>query len=78
PEETLAVVMRIMKEHHLPTNISHQRWMLNALKDSVLDDNKPLGVLDREDFAEAKTFILPQNPAINELVYERFFPHGSD
>jgi len=78
PEETLAVVMRIMKEHHLPTNISHQRWMLSALKDSVLDDNKPLGVLDPKDFADAKTFILPQNPAISGLAYERFFPHGSD
>jgi NitT/TauT family transport system substrate-binding protein len=76
PEEALQVVTAIMKEHYLPSNISHQRWMLDKIGESILAKPTNLGSLLREDFDKAKALMLSQNPALSELTFEEFHPRA--
>lgn len=75
-EETLQVVMRIMKEHHIPTNLSHQRWMLDKIGASILAKPANLGQLQKNDFEAARTLLLPQNLALESIRYEEFYPRA--
>lgn len=52
PEKVLDVVMRKMKEAHVPASFTHQKWMLERMKDLLLapDEKRPMGTLAAEDF----------------------------
>ena len=52
PEETLDVMLRIIKEARLPANRMHQRWMLARMQALLqpADSQHRLGELDRQDY----------------------------
>ncbi|MEI7750908.1 MAG: ABC transporter substrate-binding protein [Candidatus Omnitrophota bacterium] len=52
PEESLAMVMRNMKEAHVPASFAHQKWMLERMKDLMLPagGNRQPGTLSKEDY----------------------------
>jgi len=76
PEETLQVVTRIMREHHIPTNMPHQRWMLNKIGEAILAKPASLGQLVRGDFLAARSLLAPQTPGLSDLKYEEFYPRA--
>lgn len=75
PQETLAVVLRYLRESHLPANPEHQAWMLDHMRSRVLEDPSRLGFLDPQDF-ELATRILMERGIITKAVdYQTFYPH---
>ena len=54
-DETMAVVMRLTGEAHTGTNLAHQRWMFDRMKDLILPpgSTRPIGYLAPEDFSTA-------------------------
>lgn len=74
PEETLQVVIRLMKESYLPANISHQRWMLDKLRETIILEPGIFGHLQKDDFEAAKKILLPRIPSLKSLSYEEFYP----
>jgi NitT/TauT family transport system substrate-binding protein len=59
-EEALDIVIRRIRDAHLPANRVHQRWMLERMRDLALpgDSAAALGVLREEDYlAVAETML---------------------
>lgn len=51
PDEALDSVMTRMEQARIPANRTHQRWMLDRMKDIILGENGyAMGVLHKEDF----------------------------
>lgn len=75
PEETLEVVMKIMKAANIPANINHQRWMLDKLGESFLARPNNFGELDRSVFESTRALFSKYNPNIGKLKFEEFFPN---
>jgi NitT/TauT family transport system substrate-binding protein len=52
PEGTLDIVLAYMLRARVPANRTHQRWMLERMRDLVLasDPDAPLGTLKRSDY----------------------------
>lgn len=52
PEETLTIVMENLKKEHIPATRVHQKWMLTALKDLILieDREHAIGILNQEEY----------------------------
>jgi len=52
PEETLDMVVKNLKQAHLPAGRVHQRWMLSRMRELILwkESSTPVGVLARKDF----------------------------
>lgn len=52
PAESLDIVLKYLKQEHLPANRVHQKWMLNRIKDlmQAKDESIPMGKLAPEDF----------------------------
>lgn len=59
-DETLDIVVRRMREAHLPANRVHQRWMLERIRELALPDGsqEALGLLEERDYrAVAETLL---------------------
>jgi NitT/TauT family transport system substrate-binding protein len=73
-EEALDIVIKFMKQRHIPANRPHQRWMLNRMKDIILIDEIPFGSLNKEDFLtvceELKKQELIKKVPEFELIYK--------
>ncbi len=74
-EEVLDIVLRRMREAHLPTARRHQRWQIDRIKDLALSDGayKGMGRLKRDDFKRVgntlKTFgIIDDMPGFNSFT----------
>ena len=75
PEETLEVVMKIMRDSHTPASINHQKWMLEKLGESFLARPNHFGELDPSAFEAAKSLFMANNPNLRLLMFEDFFPN---
>jgi NitT/TauT family transport system substrate-binding protein len=74
-EEALDIVIKYMKELHLPASRVHQRWMLERMIDIIhpLDESVPLGILVPEDY-ERVAQTLKENGFIKEVPpFEEFY-----
>jgi NitT/TauT family transport system substrate-binding protein len=49
-EETLSIVLDYLKKNHLPTNIPHQRWMLQKIREAILYQPENFGKLSEQDY----------------------------
>ena len=52
-DEALDIVMKQVREGHIPTNRSHMRWMLNAMLDSIFPATPAdwqVGILNSDDY----------------------------
>jgi len=59
-EETLDIVIRRMREAHLPANRVHQRWMLERMRELTLpgDSKEPPGLLKELDYQAVANTLL--------------------
>ena len=76
--EAVELVMRIMKQENIPTNKTHQSWML----DKVLELMKPssgeqhIGELSRTDFEKAQNILIDGGYIDKQIDFESFCkPH---
>jgi NitT/TauT family transport system substrate-binding protein len=74
PEEALDETLRIMRQYHLPANRNHQAWMLEVIKDLVLDHPEGIGVLSRNDYDKVCDLMEKHKVIRNRIDYERFYP----
>jgi len=51
-EEAVGIVLKYMEKAHIPANRTHQRWMLEKIKDLVMTKDKHdiVGILNEEDY----------------------------
>lgn len=74
PDETLDIVMRYMKEAHVPGHVAHQQWMLNTVKKIIHPDNQEINtILTKKDF-DKTIKLLSEGKSIDKTIkYEKFF-----
>ena len=76
-EETLDAVLRYAKANAIVTNRSHQRWMLQAVKDLIMyrvgPDPANWGRLRREDYDFVVDALKSQGHDVSKLSYETLF-----
>ena len=76
-EETLDIVMQVMKENHIAATRVHQKWMLKRMGDLILpgntDTSVPVGTLLSEDYYRVVE-VLKDSGFINSTPdYNSFF-----
>ncbi|SFM34086.1 ABC transporter substrate-binding protein [Nitrosomonas communis] len=76
PGETLDIVIKYMREAHLPANRMHQKWMLERMRDLMVPVNSKgtLGHLMQQDFeavahALQKQGLIHKYPEYNDFVW---------
>ncbi|MGB7291895.1 MAG: ABC transporter substrate-binding protein [Thermodesulfobacteriota bacterium] len=74
PDEAIDIVLKYMRNSKLPANRTHQRWMLDRMKDIVLDDGNltTIGVLNEGDYIRVtdelkKTGLIKDPPEFTEF-----------
>lgn len=74
PDEALAVVIRYMREANVPSNLTHQRWMLARMKDLIMPNGgkMPTGKLSRTDFQTVADSLLHQGLIVKTPDYGTF------
>jgi len=78
PQEILDIVLKCMKEAHVPANAVHQQWMLERMKDVILPQggNRSMGTLAEEDYLRTGG-VLKESGLIGEIpVFEEFYQFG--
>ncbi|HQP27309.1 MAG TPA: hypothetical protein PLL58_05710, partial [Candidatus Syntrophosphaera sp.] len=75
PEETLAVVLRYLRENHQPANLEHQAWMLEHIKSRILENPARVGYLDPKDFDLANRILIERGIIDKPVDYHTFYPH---
>lgn len=75
-EETLDVVVRLMRQDHIAANRPHQAWMLDKMKELVLADPESIGRLKPEDFEFAQNLLFKHQLLEQKIDYRSFYPHG--
>ncbi len=75
PEETLDVVMEVMKEAFLPANRPHQSWMLGKIRESILAKHD-FGKLHRSDFDRTNKILLDNGMIDKAIEYHEFYPNA--
>jgi len=79
PEEALDIVIRRMREAHLPANRVHQRWMLARMRELALPDGatESLGRLKEQDY-RAVAGTLQRDGLIRDYPEYRDFARSLD
>ncbi len=77
-DETLSVLMDILKRDYIPANRPHQKWMLEKMRELILASPEHLGKLNRSDYEAAITLLKRQNPALKPPQFERFHPGATN
>ncbi|MDD3632975.1 MAG: ABC transporter substrate-binding protein [Candidatus Cloacimonetes bacterium] len=73
PDETIKVVVRYMRENHLPANYNHQSWMLNHMRERVLENPENVGYLNPTDYTLAVEILMKNGKLAYPVEYEDFF-----
>jgi NitT/TauT family transport system substrate-binding protein len=78
PDETLELVMAKAREAHVPTNLPHQRWMLETILDSILPeagDPWRLGELLPDAYVHVVATLQQQSVLLpSAATYRQFHP----
>lgn len=75
PEEALEIVMRHVREAHVPTNRAHMRWMLRAVLESVIPSGAgswEVGRLDRDAYERTVKMMIEQEMVRSAPAFEDF------
>jgi NitT/TauT family transport system substrate-binding protein len=74
PEEALEIVLKIMKEEHVPGNYAHQKWMLEKMLELIVPEDKvSYGELSRESFQHAYDILKDAGNLNSDFKYEDFY-----
>ena len=78
PEEVLAMILRNMKEAHVPASLAHQKWMLERMKDLILppEGKNPFGTLAAEDFKRTGEVLKKSGLIVEVPPFEEFHKFG--
>jgi len=76
-EETLSLVLSYLKQAHLPTNIPHQRWMLQKVREAVLFKQEQYGKLTEGDYISAIEMMKGNGVINNFLPYKDFIGYAA-
>jgi NitT/TauT family transport system substrate-binding protein len=73
--ESLQVVLRMMKEANIPTNISHQSWMLDKVLELHGPGNKNVkrGELAETDFHKAQSILIEGGYFVKRIPFNVFY-----
>lgn len=73
-DETINVVLRIMKENHVPTNRVHQQWMLRKVLElmDVGNKNVVIGELAETDFYKTQSILVEGGYVKNKINFSDF------
>ncbi|MDY0152316.1 MAG: ABC transporter substrate-binding protein [Candidatus Cloacimonas sp.] len=74
-EETVDVVLDIMRRHHIRANRAHQAWMLSEMRDVLLAHSEGIGHLQESDFNTAKNLLKQQGLPFTKQTYREFYPY---
>jgi NitT/TauT family transport system substrate-binding protein len=74
-EETLNIVMRNLREAHIPVTRVHQKWMLNRMYDLMMPDDQstPMGRLRAEDYRHVAQALKNAGLIIDIPSFESFY-----
>ena len=73
PDETVNVVVRYMRENHLPANYNHQSWMLAHMRERILENPDKVGYLKPEDLILAEEILKRNGKLTYPVEYKDFF-----
>ena len=71
-EEALAIVLRYLREAHLPANIPHQRWMLKKFKEAAMNKPEQFGTLSEQDYINSVKMMKENGVIKTSLPYQDF------
>lgn len=79
PDETLEVILRIMRQARVPANRAHQRWMLERMRELIMptDAAGAMGLLSPAGLQAAGT-MLRNHGEIKDIPDYRIFTGGAD
>lgn len=74
PEETVDIILSIMKKANIRANRAHQMWMLNRMQNIIMgEDQLHLDTqLDPDDFQRTKEALLSTGVIENDISYDAF------
>ena len=75
PDEALEIVMRYIRQNHIPTNRAHMKWMLEKMLLSIFPvagDTWQFGELTREQYERAARLLREQGLIRSAPVFENF------
>jgi NitT/TauT family transport system substrate-binding protein len=75
PDEAVDIVMREAKAAHVPTNVVHQRWMLDHVLASIFpgpNDSWQVGKLSLADYERTRAIMLGEGQITKAPSYGRF------
>ena len=75
-EETIDLVLDIMRRHHVRANRPHQAWMLKELREVVLAKPNKVGELLESDFDMANNLLTQQGIPTTKQSYREFYPNA--
>ncbi len=75
-EETIDMVLDIMKRHHIRANRPHQEWMLKEIREVILAKPNKMGILTEEDFEITKSLLESQGLPVSKQFYREFYPNA--
>ncbi|MDD2228649.1 MAG: ABC transporter substrate-binding protein [Candidatus Cloacimonetes bacterium] len=75
-EETIDLVLDIMRRHYIRANRPHQAWMLKEMSDVVLAKPNRVGELHITDFDMAKNLLSQQGIPVSKQSYQEFYPNA--
>ncbi|HKK82114.1 MAG TPA: ABC transporter substrate-binding protein [Prolixibacteraceae bacterium] len=75
PEEALDVVLKEMKKAHVPTNYTHQKWMLQCILELNLPGNKNVekGELSETDFHKTLNLLKNGSYINTNITFDKFY-----
>jgi len=75
PEEALDVVLKEMKKAHVPTNYTHQKWMLQCILELNLPGNKNIekGELSETDFHKTLNLLKNGSYINTNITFDKFY-----
>ena len=70
PEETIDIVLKVMKEENLPANRQHQKWMLENILKLQIDDKTgtPTFELEEEKIDQINEILLKSNSTSKRIT----------
>jgi len=73
--ETVDIVLEIMKKEHIPTNKTHQMWMLNKVLELIEPGTKNVkkGELAESDFYKAQSILIDGGYMNSKIGFNEFY-----
>lgn len=74
-DETIDIVLEIMKKEHVPTNKTHQSWMLDKVLELIDPGTKNVkkGELAETDFHKAQSILIDGGHMMGKLAFNDFY-----